>query len=48
MTVRPRIQLSGSKKVDSKIGASITQTAISIFDNKLVGENACLIREEIR
>ena len=48
MTVRPRIQLSGSKKVDSKIGASTTQTAISIFDNKVVGENACLIQEEIR
>ena len=48
MTVWPRIQLSGSKKVDSKIGASTTQTAISIFDNKLVGKNACLIQEEIR
>ena len=48
MTVWPTIQLSGSKKVDSKIGASTTQTAISIFDNKLVGENACLIEEEIR
>ena len=48
MTVRPRIQLSKSKKVESKIGASKTQTAISIFDNKLVGENASLTQEEIR
>ena len=48
MTVRPRIQLSGSKKVDSKIGASTTQTTISIFDDKLVAECACLTQEEIR
>ena len=48
MTVRPRIQLSESKKVESKISGSKTQTAISIFDNKLVGENASLTQEEIR
>ena len=48
MTVRPRIQLSESKKVESKCGASTTHTTISICDNKLVGENACLIQEEIR
>ena len=48
MTVRPRIQLSGGKKVESKNGASTSHTAISIFDNKLVGENACLTQEEIR
>ena len=48
MTVRPRIQLSESKKVESKIGGSTSQTTISIFDDKLVAESACLTQEEIR
>ena len=36
MTVKPRIQLSESKKVESKIGGSTSQATISIFDDKLV------------
>ena len=48
MTVKPRIQLSESKKVESKIGGSTSQSTISIFDDKLVAESACLTQEEIR
>ena len=48
LIVMPSIQLCESKKVESKSGASTTQTAISIFDNKLFGGNAYLTQEEIR
>ena len=40
------IRLSGNKKVESKC-ARATDTTISIFDNKLVVDNACVSQEEI-